>query len=793
MTRNRRVAMGRWWLLCLWLPLSALELSVQSGKEKGNSYSILHVRNSEPFGCEAAADEFGETKRIVCSFPRFPKHSFDPITNANFKIIPSSSKNGYSIVVTPIAKMKLIPIPFDLTKTTQTYHSSVQKSNHWIAVGYTDTLPMLNVKLPDENAINLPVKIPNNIFPYVGGLDLKGNPIKISNIQDVTDYMELKKAYAVQDYNKVLELANTILLKYPKTIFRNELMLYQIRALNEKEEHDKLLEIAKQFLRDYSGDLNMAEVLAYTARAYTKIGQDADADYFFDRLFDEHAESRFAGLGMIYKAQQLESLGNTKKAMHFYDRALNTSKDVSIASQAAFKLAQIELGLDSTDKAKPYIDKIAMANPKYFIEERERAMEVAQILADRHEPKTAVKITESLLKGADPKSPEHEKLLKNLGLQLAQANKRREALKKFNDYLETYKNGEFVNEIRHAKDGLFFENDDKNISVGIKKYDELIERYGNDSVGRKALYKKAQLLFKENRYKEILDLESDLYRLDSADYPEVNAMISKSAIGLSKEYLKTGKCDEALSQQKMYKLKLLPEWDGLLFECALKVTQYPMAKKIAQTHLKSSSMSERQIWLSRMVKTQFALGEYKNAIKGGEELASLLAIEKNPPLNDIYRTLFDAMQRSGNSEGMIRHIKNIETAFGSDFKDIERYTQMAALATGRKDEAMTQTFARKVMALQSKTKTYTQSPYIEFTLSQSYQKLGRDADAYETLKSLNGRKLEKEKRSRQQYLMGSLAQKLGRKAEARTAFNASIKADPASAWGKLAKDALGLL
>jgi tetratricopeptide (TPR) repeat protein len=98
-----------------------------------------------------------------------------------------------------------------------------------------------------------------------------------------------------------------------------------------------------------------------------------------------------------------------------------------------------------------------------------------------------------------------------------------------------------------------------------------------------------------------------------------------------------------------------------------------------------------------------------------------------------------------------------------------------------------------VVALQERTKTYTQSPYIEFTLGQSYQNLGRDGDALEILKSLNGRKLDKEKRARQQYLIGSLSQRLGRKAEARTAFNASIKTDPTSAWGKLAKDALGLL
>lgn len=784
--------MRRWWLLCLCFPLSALELSIESGKEQGDPYSILHLRDAGSFSCEASQDEFGETKRVNCTFPRAPERSFAPIHNTYLNITPSSSKSGYSITITPVSKMKLIPIPFDLTKTSQIYHYDVKKINHWIVVGYPKKPPMLSEKSSAGEGINFPIKMHNNVYPYVGGLDLKGNPIKISRVQDVTDYMKLKKAYTEKDFDKVLELADDTLKKYPNTIFKNELMLYQIRALHENGESEKLITISKQFLRDYSGDPGVAEVLAYTGDAYTKIGQTIDADYFYDRLFDEQPDSPYAAVGMVYKAQQLE-VASPKKAMPFYQKALDTSKDIEIASQAAFKLAKIELGLGNTDKAKPYIDNIAKANPKYFAKVREAAMEMAKKLVDRHEYKTAVKITENLLNETGNASGDRELLLKDLGMQLAQANKREEALKRFNEYLKTYKYGDYVNEVRRAKDGLFFENNDANISAGIKQYDELIDRYGKDSVGQKALYKKAQLLLKGNRYKEILDLENELHQLESTEYPDVNSIISKSAIGLSKADLKAGKCADVVSLQKMYKIKLLPEWDGLLFECALKTTQYTEAKKIAQSHLKAKSMSERQIWLSRMVKTQFALGEYKSAIQGGEELATLLNAEKNPPLNEIYRTLFDAMQRSGNGDGMIRHIKNIETVFGNDFKDIERYTQMVALATARKDEALMQTYGRKVVALQERTKTYTQTPYIEFTLAQSYQKVGKESDALEILKSLNGRKLDKEKRSRQQYLIGSLAQRLGRKAEARTAYNASIKADPASAWGKLAKDALGLL
>lgn len=781
-----------WIILSLCLPLFGLELSIQSGKEEGEKFSILHLRHTVPFACEATENEFGETRRIDCRFPTAPKQSFSPINNGQLTITSSSTSKGYTITVLPKSKMKLIPVLFDLTKTGETYQNNVKKALHWNIIGYKNTLPLVNIAASAPSAINFPIKMAKSAPPYIGGLDLKGNPIKIRRVQDVTDYMEMKKAYAAKDYNKVLDRAENTLKEYPNTVFKNELMLYQIRSFHHLGEYEKVLALSKRFLREHSADPSIAEVLAYTANAYSKIGQITDADYFFDRLFDEQAESPFAPLGMIYKAEQLEISGEFKKAAQFYQRALNSTSDVAIASKAAFKLAQIELTNGDVKKAAHYVDKIATVNPDYFSEVNDDAMNMATMFMDKKDPKTAARLTEALMNKSDKKSENYQLLLRNLGLQLAKAGKRGEALKRFNEYLENFKYGQYVEEVRRAKDALFFNEGETDAKGEIKKYNDLIDRYGDDSVGRKALYKKAQLLLNEKRYKEILDIESDLYRLDSTEYPETNQIISKSAIGYEKSLLKEGKCVEAMKIQKMYRIKLLSEWDEALFDCALKTTQYKTAKKIAQSHLKSKSIAERQLWLYRMVKTEFGLGEYKQAMKGGEELITLLGVQKNPPLHDIYRIMFDTAQRIGDSDAMVRHIKYVEGAYPNDFNDIERYTQMVSLGLKRKDEAMTQTYARKVIALQERTKSYTQSPYIEFTLAQSYQNLGKDTEALNTLKTLNKQKLTTEKRSRQQYLIGAIEQKLGRKREARDAFNASIKADKNSAWGKLAKDALAL-
>lgn len=784
--------MKRWLLLlCVTLPLGALELSIQSGKEKKEPYSILNIRDTSPFVCTPSYNDFKEIQSVICQFRTKATKTFSPINNPHFIVEHQNDGGRNRIIVTPKTKIILQPILFDLTKEPQIYFSSKKETRHWNIIGYRKTPPMLVLEKTDKG-INFPVKLAKEPLPYVGGLDLKGNPIKLKRVQDVNDYIDMKKAYAKKDYSNALFLAENTLKEHPDSVFKNELLLYQIRALHHLDESEKLLLLAKEFLREYSGDTNIAEVLAYTADAYSKVGLSNDADYFYDRLFEEHIKSPYAAQGMYFRARYLEKTGNSNLAMKYYRRGLAVTKDVSLASEIAFRLAVLEMQKGRLEQAKGYIDNIANVYPEHFREVSSDALDLVNRLVEKQEYMSAAKIVNALIKTAIEKSDEHEILLRKLGQLYAQAGEKSKALTKFNEYLEIFPYGDGLAEVEKAKDGLFFEKNEPKGDAGIKKYDALIERYGNDPVGKNALYKKAQLLFKEGKFEKVLDIENDLYHLQSKEYPEVNKLISQSAIGLTKKRLEEGKCAEAIKLHRMYRVKLLPKWDPLTFDCALKMGNFPVAKKIAQGHIKATNMKERQEWLLRLVKTHFEQGEYKEALKGGKELITLLEIEKNPQADEIYRVMFDASERIGDGEGMIRYIKGCEASFGLTFKDIERYTQTMSLGLKRKDEVLVQNYAQKVMTLQERTKTYTQSPFVEFTLAQSLINQDKNKEALSVLKTLDERKLNGERRSRQYYLIGSLALKLGQNAEANRAFNASIKADPASAWGKLAKEALAL-
>ncbi len=779
--------MKYWLILFVGLSLNALDISIQSGKESSSPYSVLHLRELHPFECHEVRNDFNEVTQVECAISNIK--TLPIINNPHFTF----SQTPTSLIIKAKTKIALFPIDFNLLTAPCVYKSPLKPVKHWTIIGYKGKLPIIGEKKSNPNALNIPIVLTHKSYPFVGGLDLSGKPIKMKNVQDVNDFMELKKAYAMKDYRKVNYLASDILKNHPNTIFANELALYQLRAYHHRGEFEKVLELSKPFLRKFSSDPNVAEVLVYTANAYAQLGQISDSDYFYDRLFSEHIDDPFAQVGMYLKAKHLEVIGSSKKASKYYREALSRTKDVELASACAFNLAQFELGGEEPKKANDYIDKIAKVNPDYFGEVRPEALAMIEILIGKKEYRTAAKITQALIGTVPYKSQSHESYLKNLGLFYEQAGDRTKALGKYNEYIKLFPYGEFITQVKRSKDGLFFDNEEPTGTTGEKKYNELIERYGDDSIGRTALYKKAQLLYKEGNYDEVLKMDNELYKLDSTAYPDANGLVTKSAAALAQKRLQEGKCSQALSLLKMYKLTLASQWDGLSFECSLKEGNFPVAQELLKKNSKQKDMASRQMWLYRTVKLNFVQGYYKKANLAGNDLVTLLESYKNPPLNDVVRTLFDASQRSGDEIGMIKNIKGCETLFGTDFKDIERYSAMVTLGVKRKDEAMVQSYAAKVMNLQKRTSTYTQSPFVEFTLAQSTMNQDKNKEALEALKSLDARKLTPEKRSRQKYLIGSLLMKMKRNNEAKIAFNESIKADKKSAWGKLASDALGLL
>ncbi len=779
-----------YWLLSFLLSTSlyCLELSVQSGEENQEEYSILHLKDSEHFLCESERDDFQAVTSVICAFNKRPIQKFENLENNFFHISSKIKDKTFFIIIKPRKKILLQAIHYDLLVDKELYRVQDDYSKHWNIIGYDKNPVFMEKVKTSSSSINFPVPFTESEYPYVGGLDILGKPIHMTRVKDVSDYLLIKKNYQAKNYEKSLAMIDEVLGEFPDTIFKSELMLYQIRSHHELGEPEQLIHIAKQFIREYSSDVNMAEVLADTANAYSKIALYTDADYFFDRLFDEHKGSRFAHLGYIYKAEQLQNSGNSKKTLKFYKKALKETTEKAIAAQAAYQIILLNLDLGKAKKALKYVKMILDGNRKYFSSRESESIELAMKFSSYNYYQIAADIAGALLESIDKTNDNYEILLKNRGIWLAQTKHKEEALTLFNTYLEQFKYGEFVQEVKRKKDALFFDVNDENSTQKLKHFDLLINKYAGDTIASRALYEKAKLLYELKKYQDVLDLEAELKLLDPTIYEESEAFVEHSALALIEESLKNNQCIRVVNLSKYYDINLSMQWDAKLFKCYLAAGNYDKAKGIAQTHIKSKKYEERITWLERYTKIDFALGNYTEVIDAAHELISLRSDESKNIAT--YRLLFDAAQRLDDTETMLNAIQKLEALVGLVYEDIERYTQMVTLAKKLKDDTMLRNYAQKVLQLQEKAKSYTQTPYIEFTLAQSLLQDAKIQKALQVLQSLNDKNISNSKRSRQKYLMGTLFQKLNKLQESKKSYNESIKVDANSSWARLAKDAL---
>ncbi len=775
------------------IPLFALEISLESAKENFQNYSTLQIKDSTQFLCQETKNDLDVVTEIACAFTKQPSRKFKTLQNDYFTVTSNIKNNTFFLVITPYQKMKLFPIIFNLSKDEVVFQGNVQLSQHWMIIGYKDKLPYIKEDAKSEICINFPFLLSKDKLPYVGGLDLKGNPVYIKKVHDVSEYLKIKKLYQEKKYDLCLDAINDVMRDYPQSLFNAELLFYKIRVFAQLGDNDNVVESSKIYLREYSSDENVPEVLSLIAKSYSMIGLNIDADYFFDRLFMEHEDSEYSNWGYIYKGEMFEASGDAPKALNFYEKALNETKDIEIAATAAYKLAKYKTANTDKKDASKYVMKIANAKPEFFMNELKNSLEMMYSFAEEEDYLTAATIAKCILDETKKDDDEYEQLLKERAIWLSKSDNKIEALKVLNEYLDTFKEGNFENEITVAKDSLFFDTADLNVTSRLEAYNELISTYPNDTIGDRAIYEKAKLLLENEKYGDILGFKDSLQALDNEKYKDTTEIVKNAAIGVMKLSLKEKECMQVLTISSEYNITLSNEWDDEIYICAMKGGDYLLSKKIANRNLKSQDLELRKKWLYRYIKVDFTTGNYSDVVEASKELILLiqdnLSSENNNEYRDVYRFLFDTYQRLENTNAMIDTIADVQKVFGEDYKDIERYVAVMTIGSQNKDDAMVIKYAVEVMKIQNSSSSYTQSPFVEFTLYQSYMNKEDYSKALDVIKSLDTVDLSKAQRSRQKYLLGTTYSKLSKNEEAKKAYQDAIDADEASAWAKLAKSA----
>lgn len=769
-------------------PLFALNLSVNIAKEAGESFSIIQIKEDIAFRCLSKKDEFDNITQIQCIFPREPKQVFEKMQTRFFKIDSFVKHKKYYVRIYPLQKMKLFPILYSLHKNESIYQADeTLKSKHWTIVGFKDKLPLIKIEKTPPLGINFPIAMQELALPSVGALDISGNPIFIEKLKDVSAYMRVKNAYDSGHYENLAESVDKVFTEFPNTIFKSELLLYKIRGYHKTDESEDLIGIAKNFIWEYSDDEHIPEVLAYLANAYSNIGLQADANYFYERLFKEFPDSKYAPLGMIFLGDQYISGGKQRDAINYYKKALYLTKDVEIASMAALRLARISLDKGDMDKSSELIEKVVKGNPKYLLYNIAENYDIARTLANRKYQRIAADMLEAMLSNLPKKDDRYETMMKDIGIYLSETDDKPRAYKALKRYQKEYaKMGEYKDEVQEALDSLFYTPEDANKTALLQEYENLEQKYANQEIGKKARLERARLYYSQKQYQKVLDLEGSGIE-EEAEYEQLKHDSAKALAMIS---LEKGECEKAINLSSENNITLDSKFDTNLFKCAYTTGNYSLALKTAKKHLKDK---DRLKWLYDYAKTLFKEGKYDEVVKVSADILTLSDIEKTSEYDDILHDTFYSYERLKDQVGMIKTIKELERRRGLRFDDIELYVTMIKLGLKQKDDIIIQTYSNKVMKLQDKTSTYTQSPFVEFAALQVLKSQKKDKEQMALLKKLIKRKISNKEMSRAQYMLGSLLLKEGKNKEAKEAFEASIKADENSAWAGLSKDALELI
>lgn len=771
--------------------LFALEISIDSAKDDFSKFSTLHISDDNKFLCQEIKDEFETVTEIICAFTQRPSKPIETIQNDFFKIETFIKNDTFFIAVEPIKKIKLFWDIFDLSQDNTVFSASPGLLKRWFVVGYGEELPLIHKDEKSDMGINFPFYLERDKLPYVGSLDIKGNPVSIKRVGDVKEYIKIKKYYQEKRFERCLESIDDILIEYPSTLFKAELVYYKIKVYSQLKDHENLIEYAKLYLREYSSNENVAEVLSLIAKAYSLIGLASESEYFFDRLFSEHSNSVFTQWGYIYMGEMFESSGAQSKAIEYYTKALTQTEDMQVAATAAYRLANVYQSLQPK-KAAEYIEKIVNATPEFFNENYSSASKMMYTFADENDYKTASSIAGAILDAINPTYDEYESYLKSKGLWLAKTEDKLAALETLNRYIKEFPDGDYIQDVEIAKDALFFDTPELNVTQRLDEYDKLIETYNHDTIGNRAVYERAKLFLELKKYEKIIATKEELLRLDAEVYPDKEKILTNAAIGLMESSLEAKECKNVLMLANEYKITLSNSWDDGIYECALKGGDFGLAKQITQKNLKVQSVDLRKKWLYRYVEVDFAIGNYSEVIGAANDLILLLDSSEDVEYNNVYRYLFDAYHRTEQKEKLVEVIDTIEKFFGISYKDIERYVTMVSIGSENSDNTMVIKYGTKVMSIQKSSSSTAQSPYVEFTLYQAYINTQNYNAALEVIESLSDVELNKLDRAREKYLLGSVLSKLWRDEEASVAFGAAVEADPNSPWAELAKSALNL-
>ncbi|MGL2841828.1 tetratricopeptide repeat protein [Helicobacter pylori] len=778
--------------------LNALSLTLTQGKEGGEDFSVLTLRNNKAFSCsyvnekppsgiEASLSIMHAKRPIECVIDSIPKEGFTPLENAFFNITYSMHQQQFILHIKPKVMRRLTLFSFDrdYKKAIPLFVENDAKAKMWQIIGYDQNIPFLSEKDNAQKGLNFPIIIKDAQTPIIQELDVNNKPLLTTKGYDLNAYLEAKKQMDSQAYFDALRAISRTFKNYPQTIFKKDLYLLEIIALGQLGiKKSLLIDIGTQWIKNYPTDPNIPEALYYVAKALDENNNYKQAVRYYKRILLEYKNSRYAPLAQMRLAIEAAEGSDLSNANMLFKEAFSNAKDKESASEIALNWAEAEINYQNFNNAKYLIDKVVQSNPDYISQHSESALELLKLLKKNQMNASAIKIAHLLLNQDDDLKAK-EQALYDLGALYARIKDFKNAHLYNLQYLQDYAELERASVVR-ARDEKALFSMEGNTQEKIAHYDKIIQNFPNSNEAQKALELKAQLLFENKHYAEVLGMQKNL--------PKDSPLIQKTLNVLAKTPLENNRCEEALkylSQITAFEFSLKEEIQA--FDCLYFASLKEKAQVIALNALKAAKTpSEKLIWLYRLGRNYYRLGDFKNSTLASKDALILAQSLNKKEFYDIAFVLFsDYMQN--NEKGLAL---NLYAFLEKYFKDDKRMALVYfKLLENEKDPKSVKIYATSLLKLQDAYKDYSYTPFSEFALIDAYRTTKDYSKALETLDKLLNRRLSLEDHQKALYLQSSLLDLTNQKAKSKSSLEKCVQLkqkDQTNAWQNLCEQGLNL-
>ncbi|MGL2576616.1 tetratricopeptide repeat protein [Helicobacter pylori] len=778
--------------------LNALSLTLTQGKEGGEDFSVLTLRNDKSFSCfytnekppsgiEASLSIMHAKRPIECVIDSIPKEGFTPLENAFFNITYSMRQQQFILHIKPKVMRRLTLFSFDrdYKKAIPLFVENDAKAKMWQIIGYDQKIPFLSEKDNAQKGLNFPITIKDAQTPIIQELDVNNKPLLTTKGYDLNAYLEAKKQMDSQAYFDALRTISRAFKNYPQTIFKKDLYLLEIIALGKLGiKRSLLIDIGTQWIKNYPTDPNIPEALYYVAKALDENNNYKQAVRYYKRILLEYKNSRYAPLAQMRLAVEAAEASDLSSASMLFKEAFSNAKDKESASEIALNWAEAEINYQNFNNAKYLIDKVVQSNPDYLSMHSELALDLLKLLKKNQMNESAIEIAQLLLNQDDDVKAK-EQALYDLGALYARIRDFKNAHLYNLRYLQDHAELERASVVR-ARDKKALFSMEGNTQEKIAHYDKIIQNFPNSNESLKALELKAQLLFDNKRYAEVLGMQKNL--------PKDSPLIQKTLNILAKTPLEDNRCEEALKYlSQMTAFEFTPKEEIQAFDCLYFASLKEKAQVIALNALKAAKTpSEKLTWLYRLGRNYYRLGDFKNSTLASKDALILAQSLNKKEFYDIAFVLFsDYMQN--NEKGLAL---NLYAFLEKHFKDDKRMALVYfKLLENEKDPKSVKIYATSLLKLQDAYKDYSYTPFGEFALIDAYRVTKDYLKALEALDKLLNRRLSLEDHQKALYLQSSLLDLTNQKAKSKASLEKCVQLkqkDQTNAWQNLCEQGLNL-